>query len=598
MRGASYRPDIDGLRAIAVLSVIGFHLSGAISGGFVGVDIFFVISGFLIGSHVFDEIEHRQFSFRSFYVRRIRRLLPALAVTLFGTCVTAWALMGKTEVAPVGRSALASLFSLANLYFYDTSGYFTAAATDVPLLHLWSLGIEEQFYLVFPLIAVVLARFAPQAVTSIFAAAAVLSLLGSQWMLRVSPDAAFYLPQYRAYELLVGVLLATISFKPTPKLALIAAGAGIAAMAGAIIGFNSGTLFPGLAALLPCVGTALVIWAGGQPTVVSSGLSVPYMAWLGRISYPMYLVHWPLIVFGRIVMPAGTWKFAAFILLVSVILAAVIHDLVEGNLRYSAPRRFWRFAAVALVSGVILPIGLIAAYGAKPLETSLSSLYLEGSCFLRPDQGTDSFVSDCFPFRSPEVILLGDSHAADLYHGLKPELERTGYSLGMFTASACPPIVGYQVKESPHCEEVNRYALNIIKRRRPAMVILSAFWKPSNLSMLDGQLRSLTDIPGVSVVVIGNTPVFNESVPIYLDRHTSNPIGVSDRSKAETALREMLVDKTVPHVRYMSLRDFACPKDCSLTDAGGRPYYFDEGHLTAVGSDWIAGYITPQITSH
>jgi peptidoglycan/LPS O-acetylase OafA/YrhL len=265
----TYRPDIDGLRALSVLAVVGFHLNGLVPGGYVGVDVFFVISGFLIGGMVFHEVDAGAFSFVNFYRRRIRRLAPALVVTLLGSYAACIVLLRPTETVDFARSAVAALLSLANVYFYATSGYFGPRAIDLPLLHLWSLGIEEQFYIVFPLMAVFLARYSPRALGPLLVVLGLLSLLLSQWGLSRNPEASFYLLHSRAFELTIGVLLARLNVKLTPVAAQWLSVSGAALLMAAMFFYSERTRFPGLAALVPCLGTALIIWSGQKATVVN-----------------------------------------------------------------------------------------------------------------------------------------------------------------------------------------------------------------------------------------------------------------------------------------------------------------------------------------
>lgn len=609
----TYRPDIDGLRAVSVLAVVAFHLNGFVAGGYVGVDVFFVISGFLIGGIVFSEIDSGAFSFADFYKRRARRLAPALVLTLLASYAAAVALMAPSETIAFAKSALAALFSVANIFFYATSGYFGPRALDLPLLHLWSLGIEEQFYIVFPLIAVVLSNYLPRAVVPVLVVLGVTSLLWSQWGLSRHPEASFYLLQSRAFELTIGVLLARQSRKLELPAAQLLSAIGVVLLISAMFLYSDRTRFPGWAALVPCLGTALIIWSGQAGTVLSRILAVPPLVYVGKISYPLYLIHWPLIVFGKIVFPeASELSFASFVVAGSFVAAAAVYHLVERPIRSGAftLAKASILATLASVSMVGSAAALLASgFEGRPwLRTAevthfvpqdLKQLFLQGSCFLDPDQSPASFaLQTCLPGRRPEVILWGDSHAAHHFDGLKRELDAAGYSLGMFGASACPPIVGRAVDGRPFCKDINDYVLALIKSRKPDLVVLSALWKPFVMDGLEKTLGMLVQ-NDISVVVLGNTPIFEESVPIYLSRPVRGRIKVSDRSAAEVAMRAMLETRKIKNVRYISLQQVACPSGrCALVDKSGHPYYFDEGHLTQEGSRWIAGRIVPDILAN
>jgi peptidoglycan/LPS O-acetylase OafA/YrhL len=602
----TYRSDIDGLRAVSVLAVVAFHLNGFVPGGYVGVDVFFVISGFLIGSIVFGEIDRGTFSFGDFYKRRVRRLAPALVVTLLGSYAAAVALMAPLETTVFAKSSLAALFSAANIFFYATSGYFGPRALDLPLLHLWSLGIEEQFYIVFPVLAVVLSKYFPRALIPVLVILGLSSLLWSQMGLARHPEASFYLLQSRAFELTIGVLLARLTGKPALPAAQLLSVTGAALLSAALFLYSDSTRFPGLAALAPCLGTALIIWSGRAGTVLSRMLAVPPLVYLGKISYPLYLVHWPLIVFGRIVFPeASELPFALFVVTGSFLSAAAIYHLVERPIR-SGAFTLAKTSCLATAASISM-IGAAAALLASGFEgrpwlrtaeathfvpQNVRELFRQRTCFLDPDQGPSDFALEaCLPAKRPEVILWGDSHAAHHFDGLKHELDAAGYSLGMFGASACPPIVGRQVDGRPFCKDINDFVLALVNSRKPDIVVLSAFWKPFVMDGLEKTVGLLAR-NDISVVVLGNTPIFEESVPTYLSRPLRGNIKVSDRSAAEIAMRSLLEKKKIKNVRYISLQPIACPSGrCALTDKSGHPYYFDEGHLTQEGSRWIAGRI-------
>ena len=358
---AVYRADIDGLRAISVLAVIAFHLNGSLPGGYTGVDVFFVISGFLIGGIVIGEVDEGRFSFITFYERRVRRILPALITTLIASSIAAYLLLGPSELLPFAKSAVAALLSAANIYFYATSGYFQANAIDVPLLHLWSLGVEEQFYLFFPLIVVAVARFRRSALLPLLIAAGIVSLVWSQRELSLHPQAAFYLLQGRAFELTIGIVLLFLS---RPRMASWLAAGGVVLLVASMMALNENTAFPGFAALAPCVGTALIIWCA-DGTLIGRGLSVRPLVYLGKISYPLYLAHWPFIVFGKIAMPAlDAGRFAFFVLAGSFVGAIAVYYLVERPIRYgSAVRLRWSMAG-GLAMFLVTIVGL--GWGAVP----------------------------------------------------------------------------------------------------------------------------------------------------------------------------------------------------------------------------------------
>ena len=291
----TYRADIDGLRALAVLAVISFHLNFGLPGGFIGVDIFFVISGYLITGITVAGIRSRSFSALEFYARRARRILPGLISTLIASSIAAGTILYPPQLIAFAKSAIAAVLFSANIHFLAVSGYFAPAAEAIPLLHLWSLGIEEQFYILFPAIALLCARGSRKLYPVVLIALCAASLVASQLMLGKDPALAFYLLPFRGYELLMGCLLALPAarsrFKSGPG-SQAAALAGAALVIGPVLFFGPATAYPGLPAAIPALGTALIIKAGeARSTMISKLLSARLLVGIGKISYSLYLVH-------------------------------------------------------------------------------------------------------------------------------------------------------------------------------------------------------------------------------------------------------------------------------------------------------------------
>ena len=297
-----YRPDIDGLRAVAIVVVVLFHYGFAhLAGGYVGVDIFFVISGYLITSLILLDMRDRVFSAFKFYERQIRRIFPAMFFMLAVACVVAVSLLMPSDLRPFGHSLVATSFFLSNFEFLREFGYFGAAADLKPLLHTWSLGVEEQFYIIFPPLLALMLRFARKQAVPFIALIACASFACSVWLSRHFPDVNFFLLPSRMWELMIGALLAT-SAAPTLKnrvVAEILGGGGLAAILASVVLYSSTTPFPSEAALLPCLGAAAIIYSGTQPTMTRALLAAPPVVFLGLISYSLYLWHWPVRVFAQ-----------------------------------------------------------------------------------------------------------------------------------------------------------------------------------------------------------------------------------------------------------------------------------------------------------
>ena len=404
----TYRADIDGLRAVAVLLVIACHIGiYKLRGGFVGVDVFFVISGYLISSTILADIAASRFSIVSFYERRIRRILPALVVMLFITGLFAYKYLLPLELLDFSKSLLASAASISNFYFWNQSGYFDAPAAMKPLLHTWSLAVEEQFYIFFPVFLMLVRRYFPARLKLAVISIAAISFLAAAIGAFKYPVSTFYLAPTRAWELLLGTLL---SLKIFPQImgAIRRNAATLLGMAMIVISaalFSASTPFPGVAALLPCVGTALIIAAGETGTsVVSRVLASKPVVFVGLISYSLYLWHWPIIVFQKadaILVTGVSTRAAALSVLAATFLVSILSwKFVElpfrnGRLKLSgAPLFQTAFASSVAVAALgvtaLLFHGLPSRFPSRAVQVAsyldygTKDEYREGSCFLLP----------------------------------------------------------------------------------------------------------------------------------------------------------------------------------------------------------------------
>jgi len=478
-----YRPDIDGLRAVAVLSVVAYHIGALhLTGGYIGVDVFFVISGYLISSIVFSEIADSRFSIIAFYERRIRRIFPALFAMLLTFSAFAAVFLVPSELIEFGKTSLAATISGSNFYLWKQSGYFDHRNAN-PLLHTWSLAVEEQFYILLPIFLVLVRRFFPQRLRISVVVLFLLSLVSSAIIVVKSPDTAFYMPYTRAWELLLGTML---SLKMFPALRLswqrnLAAVIGLGMIAGSDLLYRTTTLFPGLSALIPCIGCALILGAGESGTsLVSSALSWRPVVFIGLISYSLYLWHWPVIMVDRMgildtnaaferrfnltIMAPDRFQHIVEIV-VSVILAVLSWRFVERPFRKGRMRRlqgtrlFILTGAVLLVcmtfsSVVILSGGLRDRFSPKALrvasflETSEQGydekLQRLGTCFLDATTGVQTFDYDFCLRQDPNkknYLLLGDSHAAAIWPSLVASLPDA--NVMQVNVSSCTPTVNH-----------------------------------------------------------------------------------------------------------------------------------------------------------
>ncbi|MGH8856134.1 MAG: acyltransferase family protein, partial [Telluria sp.] len=465
----AYRRDIDGLRAVAVLSVVLFHaFPSLLRGGFIGVDIFFVISGFLISSILLRELEQGTFSFAHFYARRVKRIFPALILVIVSCLAFGWLALFPDEYEQLGKHVMGGAGFAANFFYWAQVGYFDTAADTKPLLHLWSLGIEEQFYILWPII--LLAGWRLRA--NLLALAAVLALLSfavNAGGIAQFPTATFYSPASRAWELLLGAGLACLHARPagSPRLlparaANLLAWTGVALLAAGLALITRKSQFPGSLALLPALGALCLIGAGPQAWFNRVVLSNRLMVWVGLVSYPLYLWHWPLLSFAQIIEsrePAPLIRAGA--LLLALLLAWLTYRVVERPLRAGGGR-----GKVAALCALMLACAAAGAYiylngglpARQPIEDNVANqkalVVVEdkaNAAACKQRYGFDSFYEYCLqadPAQDPTVVLVGDSHAYHVVAGLTKHYSSVGENLLMLGTRL--PYWGLDPRDDPY----------------------------------------------------------------------------------------------------------------------------------------------------
>ncbi|WP_077145762.1 acyltransferase family protein [Sphingopyxis sp. KK2] len=491
-----YRSEIDGLRAVAVIPVILFHAGASIfGGGFVGVDVFFVISGYLITGILIDELESGKFSIVHFYERRARRILPALFLVIF--CCIPFALIWMTpnQLSAFARSAFAVVIFSSNFLFWREQNYFSPTAELSPLLHTWSLAVEEQYYLVFPVLLLLLWRLGRRKIFLTIVAIAVFSLLASEWAWRHQPSANFFLAPTRAWELMAGSACAFMlrDRRPTPNNWLSAA--GLAMIFYAVFTFDEATPFPSLYAIIPVVGTMLVILFASGETWVNRLLSLPALVGVGLISYSAYLWHQPLFAFARIRSinePAPILM--ALLALASLILAYFSWRFVEQLFRKPEklflPTRGKLFTASAAVAGVIAILGVTGHYmSGLPQRFDPAVLQFAQSsddkapmtCFSDERSSLPRHPrADCLYLSGdarPPVLIIGDSHAWAASQVMMAELQKAGISYYYATYGSCLPLAGFRKFEpvkNHQCSQFNRDTLEFARSLGVGSVVLMA----------------------------------------------------------------------------------------------------------------------------
>ena len=620
MSSSAYRPDIDGLRAVAIVPVVLFHAGlGGFKGGFVGVDVFFVISGYLITSLIEGEIRERRFSIVAFYERRIRRIFPALLTMIL--CVSAGAalILLPDDFRAFGRSVAATALFGSNVLFWSESGYFDAAAETKPLLHTWSLAVEEQFYILFPLFLVAAHRLLEGRWGRALVPVIAMSFLWSVLQVSSEPASAFYLAQSRAWELLLGALIALQAVPPLRSQAAreLAGGAGLALIAFSTLAFSAQTPFPGFAALLPCAGAFLLIHAGSgpAPTLTRRLLSLRPLVFVGLISYPLYLWHWPLLALAkRLALRPLTPMEVLDIVASSVALAALTWKFIEQPIRRrggsGAIGRGPLFAGAA--AGLVAATGFGMLAAAFPHSIALQGDYVarhirgredyrDRNCFMGVDQSyaewsaAGSCLVDHHARRT--VLVWGDSFAAHYIPGLATNPAADGLNFLQYSAYSCPPVLGARIPWAPNCADFNSHLKDVLSRYRIDTAVVVArwerYWGRQVSREAVGQTLAYLRARGISVVLVGQGPSFAFEDPAEYRFRTGR-----DHSRSKPA--EHINTELRAAAGYNAFFDpngFLCPQgDCELA-RGQRFLYWDSGHYSTYGSELISGELLRAIAS-
>jgi len=635
-----YRPDIDGLRAFAIIVVVLFHVGfEAVPGGFIGVDVFFVISGFLITGLITDHLRHGEFSFWEFYARRTRRIFPALLTMVSIVVAVGYFILTPAEYDALGKSAVYSSAFLANVYFWLHTGYFDKAADTMPLLHLWSIGIEEQFYLIWPLSVVLVWRqlrlSQRSTLRALIVATVLLAALCVLWSER-DAKSAFFLPFTRLWEFTLGALLLALPPVAKPRLADGLSVLGILAMAFAALTFNTELAYPGYFTLVPCLGAAAVI-AAGEGSVSGTVLSLRPNVALGKMSYSLYLWHWPIIVLGGFylgredLLPSQRF----LLILTALAIAFLSWRFIElpARRRRGPPRHHVAWGATGAAAVAALSFLVVANAGfAWRLPTELGKLRSD-------DEMTAKFCAQevlisglgrrpiCVigaPWGSGAVlaILWGDSHAAHLTPLLDLAAKRQGLTV-LFWKGCAPSIDDRTLRRkkqavqgdySSKCGKGRKTILDFV-RANPSvrLVIIANAWPsyPKTVHDADGSPKDMDDATALraiekglgetiaeiqpqnhTVLLVGDVPRPRFDVPdcvvqatLHLWRKPCNrDTNFLDRDatfefhRPTESILANLASKQ-DHVYYLNLLRSMCgPKGCPLR-INSEVLYADESHL-------------------
>jgi peptidoglycan/LPS O-acetylase OafA/YrhL len=618
----SYRPEIDGLRAVAVIAVVIFHaIEGFAPGGFAGVDVFFVISGFLISGIIRRQVERGTFTLTDFYARRIRRILPALLLVLVACILAGAAFWLADEWRSLGRHTFAGALFYANIDVANesTGGYFVALSGRNPLLHLWSLGVEEQFYIVWPLLFAALVRWTRRPLYGVFVLFTASMVLNLVWVTR-APTGAYFLPFTRLWELLVGASLVFVTRPLRRGEAEVAGWLGLALIVASCVMFDWAVPFPGWRALVPTVGAALLILAGTKSWIGRNVMSSPPVVWIGLISYPLYLWHWPLLVFGRAVwMDARFWPGTLLLVIASIGLAHFTYKVVESRVRSS---RGLVVPAVLLIllAGVAL-VGRAVAHGR--VESRLTRITPSAPQLIRATSDWSYPYPANFRRKSgftagednagrPRAVLfIGDSYLEQYWarvHHVIIQSPLTMPSVRFFTRGACVPL-RHRESRGPVCSRFLDEALTAARDPRVDTVVIGAFWESyfDTGRVGEAAVRPLIDVDsstadavfsafgamlsqlkqdGKQVFVLLTAPTDPAFDPRFLvsrftGRRIATPVpaavwrqqvgSILDRVATTAASAGAVVLDPVP---------FVCDEGwCAVVDSGGEPTHVDRGHM-------------------
>ncbi len=649
-----YRPDIDGLRAVAVLSVLFFHAFPALlRGGFVGVDIFFVISGYLISRVISTALEQGTFSVADFYSRRIRRIFPALFTVLAVCLAFGWNTMLADDLALLAKHVLGGATFVSNFILWGEADYFDKASELKPLLHLWSLGIEEQFYVIWPLLFWAVWRIRIP-LLPIVVVIGILSFLLNIIGVHEHATATFYSPLTRGWELVVGAMLACFGSGPglrvdrygrsMKKIAQVFDGQvarnvisviGMLFIVYAVFRINSTLPFPGKWALFPVIGAALIIVAGPGAWLNRVLLSNRVMTFIGLISFPLYLWHWPLLTFARSAYPEGVpWLVRLGLLAGSAFLATLTYVYIERPFRSGSRKRFSVLALCALMCVVGVLAGIVFRSGGFPsrypqIIQRATEYDLDGYraglrnlvCFMDVGQEATQYAPECVDKGDkPLWVLWGDSDAAAIYSGLRGLADRSGqFRLAQFTSSSCPPIVGFQGK-NPACKSNNQWTIDKVRELVPDTVILAGMWPRYDKALLSATVKQIQDAGTRRVILLGPTPAWKDTPSrIAFNLWSRDPLhripperldyekyGMGQEQEVngeldtgtDAAERDLRILAEESGALYISVAQKMCNEEGCLmreTASSGDAFYLDIVHLTRHGSDFVARAIAREL---
>lgn len=637
MAPLSYRADLDGLRAIAIIMAILYHTGlDILPGGFIGIEMFFVLSGYLITSQLTADMLDNSFSFKAFYLRRFKRLLPTFAVVLLATFIVAWFILLPKDLVYHTKLMGLGFLSIGNFYLAkSTGGYFAPQTEEIALLHTWSLSVEEQFYLLWPVILFfVLKRFSYVNAIRIFAVLLVATIGFAEWQVITDPIKAYFLLPSRFYELLVGCLLAMIAGY-LPKLS-----SGKASLL-AIIGFtgilfnifneNASHHFPGINALYACLGTASIIYAGFFSNTVTRIISNTQLVYIGKISYSLYLWHWPIFAFIHYTTGTITPLNACLAIVLSFVLSALTWKYIENPFR-----KKWRFPfGKTLMLMYVLPVFIFVAiyFTVKQGDGYITRFNANPAAIAAMEKRPATYNETCEPQATDcqQILLIGDSHAdhfSPFIHALISN--NPGFKMHTQWKPFCPPLMDIyrasvddktgdieELREDACYTHINDF-YNTLDKSPYRYVVLGSFW--ANLDIYGGyffdqenpqfnaetshkvlrrslyqSLKRLLD-NGITPVIIEDNPDISEKTLKCSHRKILRPgfndactMPLNDFTAQQVFARQLLDDvkRDFPQVRFIQPAKVMCNDTDCLTEMQGMPLYRDRNHLSETGAEML-----------
>ncbi len=628
-----YRPDIDGLRAVAVLAVVFYHFEiPGFRGGYVGVDIFFVISGYLITSLILEEISQQKFSILRFYDRRIRRILPALFFVLIVTLIAGFFILLPKDLETLGKSIVSVSVFASNFFFMRQSGYFDPDVSEFTLLHTWSLSVEEQFYVVWPILLMLLYRVQKSWVPiALLLGILMISLLIGEWLLHIDSEwDFFYFTPVRIWELVLGAILSVNliqrNFNSTVKHMMSLS--GFIMIVYAIFYFSRETKFPGINALIPCFGVALIIYSEArESTLIGRMLSIRPIVFLGLISYSLYLWHWPIMSYLNYYIVDGINSFeTGLVICFCIVLSAFTWKFIEQPFR----RRSGNLIASNVVilrglalTGMLFGVGMLVYFqggypqrlsdnALKPITNNLSLHPFAHRCI--SNFTSKKPVDDCL-FGAPSIdgsyqaVLWGDSHASHYMPVFKKLAEKNNWTIRQVSMYGCSPHLFTTPKSEKYktCPEFNQNVLNdVISKENIKLVIFAGRWTdyPDEYKLIVNTISKLKD-SNKKILILGQVPEadFNPAKCLAM----SIWHGWSER--ACDISMESQVSKTFQnqneYFRNLSEQDatiqvflpekYLCDDKYCVIENGGISFYKDNNHFHQLGSSYLIQFVDENI---